>query len=81
MRLIPGYDPIGTAGQCRFDSEAAEMAIGFFHDLVTHVKGSLAGQPFMLEPWQQAIVVLLGLLVVVAAIAAAYAWDIPVLPV
>jgi uncharacterized protein (TIGR02611 family) len=31
--------------------------------------------------WQQAILVLLGVLMVAAALAAAYAWDIPVLPV
>lgn len=53
---IPGYDPAATAGDCVFDADAARLAIDFFGECVTHVKGERAGQPFELEPWQVAIV-------------------------
>ena len=54
--LIPGYDPWATAGDAWFDIKAAERACGFFPTMLTHVEGALAGQPFILEPWQQAVV-------------------------
>ncbi len=68
--LIPGYDPIATAvgcrfddghgkmvpGDCWFDEEAAQLAVDFFPECLTHVKGDLAGKPFQLEPWEQAII-------------------------
>jgi len=53
---IPGYDPIATAGDCTFDVDAAENAIGFFHDHLCLIEGEKAGQPFFLEPWQKCIV-------------------------
>ncbi len=56
LRLIPGYDPFASAGDCVFDEDAAEHAIGFFRDCLTHVKGELAGQYVVLAPWQQAVV-------------------------
>lgn len=70
FNLIPGYDPIATAigcmfddgtgtmvaGDCWFDVEAAELAVEFFPECITHVKGAMAGMPFVLRPWQQAIV-------------------------
>ena len=56
LRLIPGYDPFVTAGACAFDTEAADTAVGFFHDCITHVKGELAGEPLILAAWQQAVV-------------------------
>src|SRR5688572_10829829 len=56
LRLIPGYDPVATAGDCVFDEEAALRPIEFFARCLTHVKGEKAGQPFILEPWQKAIV-------------------------
>lgn len=56
MRLIPGYDPFATAGGCWFDEAAARHAIGFFADCLKHIEGKLAGEPFTLRPWQQAIV-------------------------
>ncbi len=55
IRLVPGYDPAATAGDCRFEPEAALRAIGFFEDCLVHIKGKWAGQPFLLEPWQKAI--------------------------
>lgn len=56
LRQIPGYDPYATAGGCRFDDQAARRALDFFPRFLTHVKGALARQPFILEPWQQAII-------------------------
>jgi len=56
MRLIPGYDPFATAGKdCWFDDEAADAACAFFPERLHHIEGSLAGEPFVLEPWEQAI--------------------------
>ncbi len=56
LRLIPGYDPFETAEDCVLDKRAAQNAIDFFHECLTHVKGELAKQPFILEPWEQAII-------------------------
>ncbi len=56
LSLIPGYDPIATAGDAWFDPQAAQLAIDFFPECLRHVEGGLAGKPFELEPWQQAIV-------------------------
>jgi phage terminase large subunit-like protein len=55
--LLPGgYDVKGTAADGEyFDEEAAERGVKFFELFLTHVKGELAGQPFMLEDWQKAI--------------------------
>jgi phage terminase large subunit-like protein len=55
FKLIPGYDPLKTRGNCWFDVEAAENVILFFETFVTHVEGDLAGKPFKLEPWQKAV--------------------------
>lgn len=55
-RLIPGYDPFATGGDAWFDAGLAEKAIAFFPRCLHHVEGELAGEPFRLEPWQQAIV-------------------------
>ena len=54
--LIPGYDPAATAGDCWFDEKAAGNAILFIETALKHVKGEKAGQPFILEPWQRAII-------------------------
>jgi len=56
LRLIPGYDPFATAGDCLFDEEQARFALDFFPECLKHVKGALAGKPFNLEPWERAIV-------------------------
>jgi len=56
LRLVPGYDPFATAGDCAFDPRAADDVVGFFRDCLTHVKGALAGQPFLLADWQKAVV-------------------------
>ena len=56
IRLIPGYDPYLAAGDCKFNENAGQKVIDFFHECLTHIEGKLAGKPFWLEPWQQAIV-------------------------
>lgn len=56
IRGIPGYDPIATAGSCWFDAEAAQLALDFFPECLTHVKGKLAGEPFVLLSWEKSIV-------------------------
>ena len=36
-----------------FDKEAGERPVGFIENYCTHVKGSLAGKPFILADWQK----------------------------
>lgn len=45
----------GRARGLHFDTAAADRAIGFFA-FIRHSKGEWAGQPVVLEPWQQFIV-------------------------
>ncbi len=56
IQNIPGYDPVATAGDCYFDESAAQKALDFFPECLTHVKGDLAGQPFDLEPWEASVI-------------------------
>jgi len=56
LRLIPGYDPFATAGDCYFDEGKALHAIGFIEDCIVHVKGELGGHPFILEKWEKCFV-------------------------
>ena len=58
FKLIPGgYCPIETAADGDwFDSEEADRRIKFYELCLTHVKGELAGQPFVLEEWQKAVI-------------------------
>ena len=56
LLLIPGYDALATANGCRFDPDAARLAVEFFPAHLKHVEGAVAGQPFRLEPWQEATV-------------------------
>lgn len=56
ITLVPGYDPHRDAEGYTFIPERAVRAVEFFHEVLTHVKGKLAGQPFYLQPWQQAVV-------------------------
>ena len=54
---VPGYDPFRDASdEFYFDEDIAQTAVDFFPELLTHVKGELAGKPFILEPWEAAIV-------------------------
>ena len=36
-----------------FDEQAADRAVAFFPRFLRHVKGQWAGQPFVLQPWQE----------------------------
>lgn len=45
-----------SASSYRFDASAATKAIDFFPRVLRHFKGEWAGQPIVLEPWQQFIV-------------------------
>ena len=56
IRLVPGYDPHRDAEGFYFDEETASEAVAFFPEILTHVKGSKAGDPFVLEPWEVAII-------------------------
>lgn len=52
---LPGYDPFVQAEGCWFNAERAQYYIDFIETCCTHVEGDLAGQPFLLAPWQKAI--------------------------
>jgi phage terminase large subunit-like protein len=58
LRLIPGYDPWTQAGAvgAELDHQAAADAINWFADNVKHVEGDARGDPFILQPWQAAVV-------------------------
>ncbi len=56
LRGVPGYDPFQGAAGCWFDEEAARFAIAFIEEMLVHIEGELKNQPFLLEPWQKAIV-------------------------
>jgi phage terminase large subunit-like protein len=67
---LVGYDPVATAGELvrteggkyYFDSGlyysvgAADHAVNFIETFCSHVKGRWAGQPFILQPWQDVII-------------------------
>jgi phage terminase large subunit-like protein len=42
-----------TTPRCSLDPKAADLAVRFFQENLTHSKGELGGKPFILEPWQQ----------------------------
>lgn len=53
---IAGYDPTRHPAGCRFDDGAAQLAVEFFADALTHPDdspGKKAGDRFILEPWQR----------------------------
>ncbi len=57
IQLIPGYDPVATAADGEwFDEEAAKFTLNFWRDCLTFSQGAKVGQPFILEPWEEAIV-------------------------
>lgn len=53
---VAGYDPLRDADGFWFDSEEATRRIRFFEIGLTHTKGHLKGKPFLLEPWEKAII-------------------------
>jgi phage terminase large subunit-like protein len=36
-----------------FDEGGAQLAVDFFREVLVHIKGEKAGQPFILDPWQE----------------------------
>lgn len=61
IRMLPGYDPFTQGADYVFDEGRARHAIGFIQDCCTFTKGTrdgkpLAGEPFILEDWEKAIV-------------------------
>ena len=44
---------ITDQGEYYFDKDAADIAESFFSRYCRHIKGRLAGRPFILEPWQR----------------------------
>ncbi len=53
---IAGFDPYLAEGDCKYNPEAANQAVGFIEHHCRHVKGELAGQNIDLEKWQRDIV-------------------------
>jgi len=58
LRTIPGYDPFAGAASagCWFDAARAQTAIDFFEQMLVHIEGDRANQPFLLPAWQKAII-------------------------
>lgn len=57
LRLVPGYDPYATAAPGDwFDAATAQRAVDFIQECLVFIEGEKAGRPFVLEPWQKAIV-------------------------
>lgn len=54
--MLPGYDPFAGADSFTYDEEAGETPVAFFRECLTHVKGKWAGQPLILEPWQESFI-------------------------
>jgi len=55
-KLLPGYDPDAQAGDCEFKEEIAQRHIDFIEECCTFTQGELTGEPFLLQPWQKAVV-------------------------
>ncbi len=55
LLAIPGYDPFFKADDFWFDEKSAQRAIDFFRFFIKHVDGEKAGEPFVLERWQQSV--------------------------
>lgn len=53
---LPGYDAWKHDGTFYFDPAAAIHACAFFQEVLTFTTARWAGQPFLLQPWQVAIV-------------------------
>lgn len=54
QKLIPNYDIVATASEGEYyDDEAGQKPIDFIQSLCRHIKGELAGQLIVLEPWQK----------------------------
>ena len=56
LRKIPNYDPFKDSELFYMDYQKAFDAIFFFENALVHIKGKKAGQPFLLEDWQKAVI-------------------------
>lgn len=56
FNTLPRYDAIKTCGDCKWDSDAAKHAIQFVEGLCKFTEGVWAGKPFVMLPWQRALV-------------------------
>lgn len=56
IKNVPGYDPFRDSAGYVFDADEAERYISFFAEFLTHVEGAVAGQPFLLSPWEESVV-------------------------
>lgn len=56
LTSIPGYDPYAGTDDYYFDCKSARHAIDWIQQNLIHIKGEKAGQPFILESWQRAII-------------------------
>jgi len=55
--MADGFDHLTAVPEGYWYDEAeASRAVTFFHEYLTHTKGKLAGQPFLLEQWQQELI-------------------------
>ena len=54
---LPGYDPVATAAEGDwFDVDSANIGVAFFAECLVFIEGGRAGEPFVLEDWQAAII-------------------------
>lgn len=53
---IPNYDAIATAGDSTWSYKSAKHAIDFIEKLCHYTEGEWSGRPFVLFPWQRAVV-------------------------
>jgi phage terminase large subunit-like protein len=56
LTMLPGYDPFADPGDSWFDPDEAQRRIDFFPRCLCHIEGPKAGEPFVLEPWQQSYI-------------------------
>jgi phage terminase large subunit-like protein len=56
IRLLPGYDPYAHSDGWVFDPDRAARAIGWIEGHCRFIQGPKTGEPFLLEPWEKAIV-------------------------
>jgi phage terminase large subunit-like protein len=56
IRTLPGYDPYRDADGFYFDEAEALYYIGLIEDHCTHIEGDVAGEPYILQEHEAAIV-------------------------
>jgi phage terminase large subunit-like protein len=53
LTVGPDYFEKLRAAGCRYDPSAADRVVQFFARYLVHTKGTWAGRPMVLEPWQE----------------------------